>query len=200
MNIEQADKLNPAEFKRFFGVLPQTYEKMVEIVKGAEEKKKKSGRPSELSIENRVLMTLEYYRNYPTFFHLSKVWGVSESTVCRNVKKTEEILIRSGHFSLPGKKKLVQSEEPIEKVVIDVTETRIERPKQGQNKFYSGKKKQHTFKSQLVVNGSSGEIISTAFAKGKVHDFRLFKNSKTFLKKEIKCLADKGYQGIKNVH
>lgn len=104
MNFEEAKKLNPAEFKRFFGVLPQTYEKMVEIVKDHEEKKKKSGRPSELSPENRILMTLEYYRNYPTFFHLSKVWRISESTVCRNLQKIEEILIRSGHFSLPGKK------------------------------------------------------------------------------------------------
>lgn len=200
MNIKQASKLNPAEFKRFFGVLPQTFKKMLEIVKDYEEKKLKSGRPSQLSLEHQVLMTLEYYRDYPTMFHLSKVWGVSESTVCRNVKKIEEVLIRSGKFSLPGKKKLLNNEARIDTVVIDATETPIQRPKKRQKRFYSGKKKRHTLKSQIVINGDNGEIIATAFSPGKIHDFRLFKKSKTSFLKEVKCLADRGYQGIQKIH
>ena len=52
MNFERAKKLNPTEFKRFFGVLPETLKKMLEIVKHYEQKRKKSGRPSELSVEN----------------------------------------------------------------------------------------------------------------------------------------------------
>ena len=57
MNFERANKLNPTEFKRFFGVLPQTFKKMVEIVKHYEKKKKKSAIPSQLSVENQILMT-----------------------------------------------------------------------------------------------------------------------------------------------
>ena len=65
-----------------------------------------------------------------------------------------------------------------------------------QKRFYSGKKKRHTFKSQVVVNQVTGEIICTAHGKGKTHDFQLFKDNVIPLNQEIKCLADKGYQGI----
>ena len=65
-----------------------------------------------------------------------------------------------------------------------------------QRRFYSGKKKRHTFKSQVVVNQVTGEIICTAHGKGKTHDFQLFKDNRIPLNQEIKCLADKGYQGI----
>lgn len=85
-------------------------------------------------------------------------------------------------------------------MIVDVTETPIERPTKRQNKFYSGKKKRHTLKSQIIVDGLNAQIISTAFASGKTHDFQLFKKSKTFLNKEVKCLADKGYQGIQKIH
>lgn len=60
-----------------------------------------------------------------------------------------------------------------ETVVVDVTESPIERPVRKQKQFYSGKKKQHTFKSQLVVNLSTRMIVCTADGKGRRHDFRL---------------------------
>ena len=69
-----------------------------------------------------------------------------------------------------------------------------------QKHYYSGKKKRHTLKIQVVVNQSTQEIICTAYAKGKRHDFHLFKTSKVKLKAQIECLADKGYQGIQKLH
>lgn len=84
--------------------------------------------------------------------------------------------------------------------MIDATETPIERPKKGQKRFYSGKKKRHTLKSQLVVDPKTKAIICTKFAIGKEHDFHLFKRSRVKLRKETKCLADKGYQGIHKLH
>jgi IS5 family transposase len=51
-----------------------------------------------------------------------------------------------------------------------------------------------------VVNQGTGEIICTAHGKGKIHDFRLFKQSEIPLSKTIECLADKGYQGIQKIH
>jgi hypothetical protein len=51
-----------------------------------------------------------------------------------------------------------------------------------------------------VVNQATREIICTADGKGKEHDFRLFRNSKTRLKENIKLLGDKGYQGIQKLH
>ena len=69
-----------------------------------------------------------------------------------------------------------------------------------QKKFYSGKKKRHTHKSQLVVDGANGEIICTAHGKGREHDFRIFKTSKVRLRQDIECIGDKGYQGIQKLH
>lgn len=85
-------------------------------------------------------------------------------------------------------------------IVIDVTESPIERPKKNIHLFYSGKKKQHTLKSLLVVNQANGEIICTAHGKGKEHDFRIFNQGKLRFRQDIECLGDKGYQGIKKFH
>jgi hypothetical protein len=65
---------------------------------------------------------------------------------------------------------------------------------------YSGKKKRHTQKTQIIADKSSRKIICTAFDKGRKHDFKLFKNSKVCFKENVVCLADAGYQGIRKIH
>ncbi len=65
---------------------------------------------------------------------------------------------------------------------------------------YSGKKKRHTQKTQIVADKTSRKILCTAFDKGRRHDFKLFKDSKVYLKQESKCLVDTGYQGIQKLH
>jgi len=84
---------------------------MVELVKNEEKKKKKSDCPCKRRIEDQVLMTLEYLREYRTQYHIGTDWGVSESTVCRTTQKIENILIRSGVFSLPKKKSYVRKKQ-----------------------------------------------------------------------------------------
>ncbi len=91
-------------------------------------------------------------------------------------------------------------ESGIKAILIDVTESPIERPVKGQKIYYSGKKKQHTLKSQLVVNQGNLEIICYVNGLGKEHDFKIFKKSKLPLSEKIKCLVDKGYQGIQKIH
>lgn len=51
-----------------------------------------------------------------------------------------------------------------------------------------------------MTNRSTQEILATAFSRGKVHDFRLFKESKIAMAKGIQCLADTGYQGLNKLH
>ncbi|MEG3997611.1 transposase family protein [Microcoleus sp. SVA1B1] len=118
-------------------------------------------------------MTLSYLREYPTFFHLGIKWGINESNAYRIVIRTEKALIKSGLFNLPGKKILYQSQNEIETVAVDVSEHEIERPQKKQKKYYSGKQKYHTIKSQVLANTKSTEIICTAFSNGKTHDFSL---------------------------
>lgn len=133
------------------------------------ESQKAPGRPSKLSWEDQLLMTLEYWREYRTYFHIGQSWGVNESTAYRIIRKIEDTLVNSRAFTLPGKKKLIKSDCQPEAVVVDVTETPIERKKK-QRQFYSGKKKRHTLKSLLVVNQSTGEILCTAHGKGREPD------------------------------
>ena len=55
---------------------------------------------------------------------------------------------------------------------MDVTETPIERPKRRQKWYYSGKKKRHTLKTQIVIDRLTRKIICTNFGHGKQHDER----------------------------
>jgi DDE superfamily endonuclease len=109
---------------------------------------------------------------------------------------------------LPGKKALLSGKNKYEIVIVDATECPIERPKRRtrgrhknvQKKFYSGKKKKHTVKEQLVVDTKTKKIVATAFTNGKTHDFKLFKKSESHVHPDTKVLADSGYQGIKGEH
>jgi DDE superfamily endonuclease len=69
-----------------------------------------------------------------------------------------------------------------------------------QKTYYSGKKKHHTLKAQVVVNQITGQIICTAFGKGTIHDFRLFKLERLPMLPQQLCLTDKGYQGLAKLH
>lgn len=130
MSYEQVKDLRPAEFKRYCGVQPETFHRMVEVVSNHLRKKRRvSGRPTKLSVEDQVLMTLEYWREYRTFFHIARSWGLHESSVWRTIRRVEDILTKSRAFQLPGKKKLQPSDHEIEFIVVDVAETPVERPK-----------------------------------------------------------------------
>lgn len=141
MTYEKVKNLTSEKFKRLCGVKKETFAQMVEIVENQEKLKTKTGRPSKLSLENQVLMTLEYLREYRTYFHIAQSWGVNESTACRIIRKIENILIRSQELALPGKKHLLKSNHELEVVVIDVTETPIERPKKNRKNTTVGKRK-----------------------------------------------------------
>lgn len=87
------------------------------------------GRPAKLTRADQLLMTLMYWREYRTQFHIAQSFGVSEPTACRTIKRVEDALLRSGKFTLPGKKALTQSDTVFEVVLVDASESPIERPK-----------------------------------------------------------------------
>jgi DDE superfamily endonuclease/Helix-turn-helix of DDE superfamily endonuclease len=153
-----------------------------------------------LTVEEQVLVALEYWREYRTYFHMGKNWGVSESTICRIVTNIESTLMKTGKFGIPGKKALFKGFGRPEVVVMDVTETAIERKKKTQKKYYSGKKKYHTLKMQVVINQESKQIICLNFGPGHCHDFSLFKKSQVHFHPSTDSLQDSGYQGIKDYH
>jgi len=126
MRYETVEKLKDGDFKRSTGVQRSTFEKMLEVVEAG---LRDFGRPPKLSRADQLLLTLMYWREYRTEFHVGLTYGVSEATVCRTIKKVEDVLIQSKQFHLPGKKALQPSDTLIEIVLVDVTEQPIERPK-----------------------------------------------------------------------
>ena len=130
MKFKNIANLPGRQFRRITGVKRKTFDKMVEVVSAAEKiKKAKGGRPNSLTIENRILMTLEYLREYRTYCHIAASYGLSESNAYENIRWVENVLVKSKEFSLPGKKALLKSDHEFEVVLIDATESQIERPK-----------------------------------------------------------------------
>ena len=122
-------KLEGTEFRRLTGVKPETFLEMVSILKQSESvRMSRGGKPHRLSIEDRLLMSLEYLREYRTYFHLGKSYDLSESACYRSCRWVEDTLIKSSKFSLPGKKALLKSDVEFAVVLIDAVESPIERP------------------------------------------------------------------------
>jgi len=137
MRYETIQHLRDTEFKRLTGVQRETFAQMLKVV---EKNLRDFGRPTKLSRADQLLLTLMYWREYRTEFHIAQSYGVSEATVCRTIQKVENALVRSGKFRLPGKKALQASDTVFEVVLVDVSEQPIERPKKGKNGITAAKR------------------------------------------------------------
>lgn len=199
--------LDDKKFKEAVGIPKILFDMLVPIL--ASKVKivhKKGGRTPKLCIEDLLLMTLKYYRDYPTFSSISLSFGIDKSNAFRWINKIENMLndifenlinieIKCSDLSKKGK------EITISEKIVDVTECTIQRPKNSELQicYYSGKKKKHTIKIQLIIDEKTKEIVLIAFDAGSVHDFLLFKNTTKELNKSTNFLADSGYQGITTI-
>lgn len=129
MTYEQLKHLKPSAFKRRCGVHPETFDQMVTVLRPDLDRRGKRGGQAKLSVEDQLLVVLEYWREYRTQFHIGSSWGLSESAVCRLIARVESLLRRVGKFRLPGKKQLHQDEYTRQVLVVDVTASPSERPK-----------------------------------------------------------------------
>ena len=98
------------------------------LQKSYAEKHRRRGRNAKLSMEDLLLATLEYLREYRTYAHIAASYGIAESNIYRGIKWVEDTLIRDGRFSLPGRKALLKSDRDYEVILLDATESPIERP------------------------------------------------------------------------
>jgi len=125
MRHEEIINRKPAEFQRLTGVKLQVFEQMLQAVQN---QIRSFGRPCKLCLADQLLLTLMYWREYRTMFHIAQTYGISEPTVHRTIGKIERALMASGQFRLPGRKALLDSEMQWQVVVLDATETPVERP------------------------------------------------------------------------
>jgi len=116
-------------FKRLTGVRPATF---LDMCTALEEHLPSGGRTPKLCLQDRLLLTLMYWREYRIQAHIGETYGVSEAAVCRTIQAVETALMRSGSFRLPGKKSLTRSvtkgDTCYQVVVMDATECPVERP------------------------------------------------------------------------
>jgi Helix-turn-helix of DDE superfamily endonuclease len=135
MTYQHLKQLKPGAFKRRCGVHLETFEQMAEVLRPYLDRNGKRGGQCKLSVEDQLLLVLEYWREYRTQFHIATSWELSGSAVCRLIgngqalQKVETQLMKSGKFRLPGKKQLYQNASPWSVLGVDVTESPIERPK-----------------------------------------------------------------------
>lgn len=146
MKWKEVQSLRPLVFKRLTGVHLDTFNKMSDVVVEARSVSshkvagKKRGPRPKLSVQDELLMLLMYYREYRTFMHISADYGISETQCWRIITELEKLLIKSDLFHLPGKKALIQGNN-FDVVLVDVSETPIERPKKNNATITQAKRK-----------------------------------------------------------
>ena len=147
MKWKTAKQFSPEQFKRLFGVQPETFEEMVSEAKRISKLQKKKGTgkkrgpKDKLTWRDKVLMLLMYYREYRTFAHIGASYNISESQCWRIITSIEKWLIKSEKFHLPGRKMLTESDVEWEVVIVDVAEHPIERPKKSNGNIIQEKRK-----------------------------------------------------------
>jgi len=138
------------DFRRIVGVKRKTFNRMTEILTEAQVKKKaRGGRPNKLSISEMLLMTMEYLREYRTYAHIGMSYGISESNTYYAIRWVENTLIKADEFKLPGRKALLKTENTFEVILIDATESPIERPKKNSADFIPEKRNDIQSKHKL---------------------------------------------------
>jgi len=135
---EKSKSLSSKNFKRIIGIKRNIFNEMARVLAMSFAlKHKQGGRNPKLSIENQLMLALEYWRQYVTFAELGFSYGVAESTAHDIVVWVEDVLVKSGKYALPGKKALLDDKD-LEIVLLDVTESPIERPKKNGSGICTG--------------------------------------------------------------
>ena len=186
-------------YRIMFGVEKNTFDEMLKVVhKEYQMKHINGGRKDGATPQQRLEITLKYLRQYLSQRYLALEYNIAKSGISPIVKWTTKVLVASHSFSLPKKVKNIYDNS--ENRVFDATESKIDRPQQNQSKWYSGKKKMHTIKTQIEIGLKTLLIYSISFAMGSTHDFKLFKESKHDYNWKTTLIADLGYTGIQHIH
>ncbi len=173
-----------------------------------------AGHPFELDARDQMLLTVVWLRQYPTHEVLGYLFAVSDSTVSRILARMLPLLEASGRDTMrlpdPGKKRRrsldgVLAGTPELAVIIDTFEQRVQRPpdRTTADTYYSGKKKQHTLKSQVAVDVDNGRIVDIADSVvGPTADITLLEQSGLLgrLPSGVGALGDLAYVGMHKLH
>jgi hypothetical protein len=131
-NRKRVKELKKTQYMQIFGVSSIVFFRMyLELLRSYRKLHAKGGKNPTLSVLDKLIITLMYWREYRTYRHIAWDYGVSKSAIGKTVIWVEDTLIKSGLFALPSKRVMQKADTDIEIVLIDVTEQPIERPKRG---------------------------------------------------------------------
>jgi hypothetical protein len=198
-------KQNPDVFRKLTGVSVEKFKEIYHqliplyeayeqkrLIRGNRQRAVGGGNKFKLELADRLLMLLFYYRLYVTHVFLGFIFGINDSNVGRNINPLQPLLARI--FRIP-ERKITLAPEEILAVFIDATEQQINRPSQGQRKWYSGKKKKHTVKHQVIVS-KTGRIKAVGnTSSGRTHDKEDYQQKKFVIPPQVKKKGDLGYLG-----
>lgn len=209
----------PNIFKSLTGLTVEEFDKLYNFVeseyptserKRLDRKNRKraigAGRDFNLSLKDRLMMFLMYYRLYPSYVLLGLIFNLDQSNVFRDIKYLEPLVKRC--IPLPEKvhkrtKKITTIKELLElfpeaKAILDATEQEIPRPKNKRRRKsqYSGKKKRHTVKTQILVNKKGLILHKTKHRPGREHDYTICKENPPDVPEQVEIIKDLGYQGM----
>lgn len=188
------------QFRYLTGVTPEIFRQMAKRLRPSWERlchrKNRSGRPYGVGgLDDHLLVMLILYRCHITQDFLALLYDVDKATICRTLRRTEKL----AHMVLAVKRRIAVSEEEAQSLLIDATEQPVQRPKRGQKRWYSGKKKRHCIKNEIITT-EAGRIVSVSkSAPGTVADITIRRRGPP-LSETAHAYMDSGYQGYQDDH
>ena len=201
--------IDVSEFDSFYTQAASKYRDYEAKRLARENRKRKvgAGYPFKLSLQERLLMLLVYYRLYITSTLAGVLFDLDQSNVLKDIHKLEPLVkeVLPIPKKLHDKARRLQTLQEIKelfpelKAFVDATEQEIPRPKAKKKRstHYSGKKKRHTVKTQLTVNSDGLIVHKTLHVRGSKHDYALFRHCRPHLPDEVRLEGDLGYEGVK---
>ena len=210
-------KKTPGTFRRLTGITPEAFDRLLAELepryrradtrrkaRRPRQRKPGAGHPFTLPLADRLLMLLMYYRTYATHAFLGFLFGLDGSTVGRDINPLQPLL--AGIFRIPERRVELEPDE-IRELFFDATERAIPRPSRRQKRYYSGKKRRHTLKHQVVVvrkrkrPGRGGQprrvriaAVSPAFP-GTTHDKKVYDRTRVVCPRGVPRTGDTAYIG-----
>jgi hypothetical protein len=204
--FRQLTGITPAAFDDLLAQLTPLHEAAAARRKARPGRRRKpgGGRKHSLALADRLLMLLIYYRTYVSHAFLGFLFGLDDSAVGRNINPLQPLL--AGIFRIP-ERRIELAEDEIRELFFDATERPTRRPARGQREFYSGKKKRHTIKAQVVVvrkrkppgPGAKPRRLRIAAVSesypGRVHDKKVYDAARVVAPPGVKRTGDTAYLG-----
>jgi IS5 family transposase len=182
--------VTPAQFRAMSGQLRSLWKQRIVA------RKNRSGRPWGVGgLDDHLLVLLILYRCHITQEFLGCLYGVDKATICRSLKRIEGLAVGV----LGVARRVVVSAQDAEALIADCTEQTVHRPCRKQRCWYSGKKKRHTIKTEIIVTEKGRIVAASRPAPGRVHDIEVRRRGPP-LPKGARLYADSGYQGYQNDH